>query len=148
MPKPNSVQIYCHTSPKGYYLLSVFNVHLNAFLSLFKENMVTKLRIFWIDGEKDMMSSLQHPIQAGTFDFRFEGIDIQILTVEVELDNGFIIDSNLMDELFCRVTPSYPIEDLEDKIRKLDAEALIHNEAPMSMNTLPSESWVTAILDE
>ena len=148
MPKSNSVQIYCHTSPKGYYLLSIFNMHLNAFLSLFKDNTVTKLRIFWIDGEKDMMSSLQHPIQAGTFDFRFEGIDIQILTVEVELDNGFIIDSNLMDELFCRVTPNYPIEDLENKIRKLDAKALIHNEAPMSMNTLPSESWVTAILDE
>lgn len=139
------VEVHCQTSIKGYYLLSVYNFHVNAFLSHFPTSYITDLRMYWIDGEKDYMTRLKEPVPIHSLNFIFDGFDIQILTVEIELDNGFLIDTNLSEELFCRVPPDFPVEVLIDEIKNTDQLATI-NLSRQSISSLSDSAWVTTIM--
>ena len=143
----NKVHVHCQTAARGYYLLSVYNFNLNAFPSLFPGSVINKLSMYWLDAEKDFVSSLKYPIPITELNFVFDGFDIQILTLEVELDNDFLIDTNLSDELFCRVTPDYPVQDLIDKIKvtQQNLSKILDNQRTLS--SLSQDQWITRPLE-
>ena len=147
MSNDKNVQVHCQTSKGGFYLLSVYNLHLNAFLSLFPNTTIDNLRLYWLDGEKDYVSSLKYPLPISGLNFQFDGLDIQILTVEIELGNGLVIDTNLSDEIFCRVTPNFPIIELVDKVKNLPPEATLAHAEADSISSIPPSQWFTEELD-
>lgn len=104
--------------------------------------------MYWLDGEKDFVTSLLKPVQVAELNFQFDGLDVQILTVEIELDNGFVIDSNLIDELFCKVPPNYPMDGLVQSLLSTDNDAFISKDQSMAISSLSSNRWVTQSLDE
>ncbi|NQZ76206.1 MAG: hypothetical protein HRT61_08860 [Ekhidna sp.] len=142
----HQVQIQCQTSVKGYHLLSVYNFHVNAFLYLFPEAIITDLRMYWIDGDKDCMTKLLMPVPIHTLNFNFDGFDIQILTVEIELNNGFLIDTNLSDELFCRVPPDYPVDELIEIIKQTDQQSNF-NTSRETISSLAETAWQTTVIN-
>ena len=148
MPYSHNVQVQCQTSKGGYYLLSVYNLHLNAFLSLFPNTIINNLRLYWLDADTDYRSSLKYPVPVSGLNFQFDGLDIQILTVEIELSNRFVIDTNLSDELFCRVVPNYPVIDLVDRIKTIDPKNTIADSNAESISSLSPDQWVTESLKE
>ena len=148
MSQINPVQVQCQTSKGGYYLLSVYNLHLNAFLSLFPTTIIDNLRLYWLDAEKDYVSSLKYPVPVSGLNFQFDGLDIQILTVEIELSNQFVIDTNLSDELFCRVVPNYPVIELAERIKTTDPQTTIVDKNAESISSLSPDQWVTERLDD
>ena len=142
------VQVQCQTSLKGYYLLSVYHMDLNAFLSLVPKSTINNLSMYWMDADKDYVSRLKYPVPLSKLNFQFDGLDIQILTVEIELDNNFIIDTNISDELFCRVPPDYPVIELMHRIKTVDPAAIVLHKDSSSISSLSPEEWITVLREE
>ena len=92
------------------------------------------------------MTKLLMPVPIHTLNFNFDGFDIQILTVEIELNNGFLIDTNLSDELFCRVPPDYPVDELIEIIKQTDQQSNF-NTSRETISSLAETAWQTTVIN-
>lgn len=143
MDKSQSIQIDCHVMDRVYQMLSIYNLHLNDFLYLFRNCKIEHFSLYWLDGDKDFITSSTCPLPVFDINFLLRGVDVIISSVELELDNSFMIDSNIMDEIFCKVPIDLYSQSLIKKITRAGATGKRTRYPLSQVSLLDLDTWNT-----
>lgn len=103
-----------------YQLLYVHNMPLSNFLHIFRDCEFKELRIYWLDGDKDFVSHARPCCPVFNITSCMQGVDALISAIEISLSNGFLIDSNLVDEIFCRIPISLDAQALAESLKRIE----------------------------
>ncbi|MCG8384758.1 MAG: hypothetical protein MJA30_04395 [Cytophagales bacterium] len=143
MDKSQSIQIDCHVMDRVYQMLSIYNLHLNDFLYLFRNCKIEHFSLYWLDGDKDFITSSTCPLPVFDINFLLRGVDVIISSVELELDNSFMIDSNIMDEIFCKVPIDLYSQSLIKKITRAGVTGKRTRYPLSQVSLLDLDTWNT-----
>ena len=143
MDKSQSIQIDCHVMDRVYQMLSIYNLHLNDFLCLFRNCKIEHFSLYWLDGDKDFITSSTCPLPVFDINFLLRGVDVIISSVELELNNSFMIDSNIMDEIFCKVPIDFYSQSLIKKITQAGVTGKRARYPLSQVSLLDLDTWNT-----
>lgn len=120
--------------------LSIYNWRLVDFLELFHDETVERLTIYWISKDKDFKSVLTEPISAMRARQHLLAVEVAVNSVELTLSNGFEVDSNLEDEIFCSTLKVHRFRNLLSRIKSSVKEVKSARE-PEPAELLPARFW-------
>ncbi len=133
------IEIFCQPYNNKHKLLRVNNIHLIHFLSALEACLIEELKIYWLDLEKDFVSSAKPSCPVFDITTCMQGVDVLISTVEIKLSNGFLIDSNIEDKIFCRIPTDCEVSPLSRKIKKsveLNQKDILPNAPKIDWSTI------------
>ena len=141
----NARPIYadCQELDRLHQMLSIYNMHLADFLRLFKDNKIIHFSLYWIDGDKDFVTSSTCSLPIFDLNFLLHGVDVEVCSVELGLDNDFLIDSNIVDEIFCRVPAGFNVQPLMGEINQGRAHKKISQHPLSRISLLDQDTWNT-----
>ncbi len=122
MSSNTSVQVSWKSLNDQYKLLSIYNLDLSNFLYLFKKSKVTRFQIYWSGPESDFITSSKDQLPVFDLEFKSQVEDARISSVEIKLNNGLLIDSNMEDEIFCKIPEDYLTTFFVDKIQSIGSK--------------------------
>lgn len=120
--------------------LAIYNLALIDLLSLFENQLVESLIIYWISEHKNHRSQLQRPVAVGHIQKHLKALAPGMISVELRLSNGLGLDSNLTDEVFCSKADVRFIKRLAEQVTKPEFTASMNHVKPQ---LLGMDIWKT-----
>ena len=103
---------------KNQVVFSIYNMHPLGFFDLLNQEIFESLEIYWHSDNKEFKSTYKKQLPATTISNLFAGQDVSILSVEILFSNRYLVDTNMIDEIFCRTPSTTDIDEFEEKVKK------------------------------